>query len=229
MVAALAPHSYTTTHRTRRQPAPERIRRIWSVVTAIAEFPGWSRQQLAGRYFLSERQAQADLNVIRSDMALPLVRERGYRFATEGVPSDIGMFTLAEAQLLVLILRAARRDRSIPSDRLDALLTKLPGLFPPHLHRIVARMIEAVTAPPSTQQQIFAALGDALVRGSLVKLHRLRYSEPMQDVTEPTVRPELILPYLDRWYLLADVEERGGAARLFDLETVTAVTLAAAP
>lgn len=226
MVAALAPTYRGPSQDARRRMVSDRFRRIWAVVTAVAEFPGWSRRQLADRYFLSERQIQADLNVIRTDMRLPLVRERGYRFVAEGAPADVGSLDLAEAQLLVMVLRQARQDRTIPRERLDTLLTKLPGLFPPHLQRIVARMIEAVTAAPSPRQQVFAALGEALVRGLWVTLHRQPCSEPLIDVPNPIVKPELILPYLDRWYLLADVRERSGSSRMFDLETVTAVTLA---
>ena len=77
---------------------PERFRRIWQLVEDIARSPGKSRKELAAQFALSERQVQADLNVIRREMGLPLVRRHGYRFLTDG--QDGGPpFSLAEAQL----------------------------------------------------------------------------------------------------------------------------------
>ena len=61
----------------------ERFRRIWQLVEDIAREPGKSRKELAGEFSLSERQVQADLNVIRREMGLPLVRRQGYRFVTD--------------------------------------------------------------------------------------------------------------------------------------------------
>ena len=58
----------------------ERFRRIWQLVEDIASNPGKSRKELANQFALSERQVQADLNVIRREMGLPLVRRQGYRF-----------------------------------------------------------------------------------------------------------------------------------------------------
>ena len=63
--------------------AAERFRRIWQLVEDIARFPGKSRKELAAQFSLSERQVQADLNVIRREMELPLVRRLwgvGYSF-----------------------------------------------------------------------------------------------------------------------------------------------------
>src|SRR4029078_13631563 len=83
-----------------RRLAAERFRRIWQLVEDIAREPGKSRKELAAQFALSERQGQADLNVIRREMGLPLVRRQGYRFLTEG--QDTGpAFSLAEAQLLL--------------------------------------------------------------------------------------------------------------------------------
>ena len=52
----------------------ERFRRIWQLVEDIASHPGKSRKELATQFSLSERQVQADLNVVRREMGLPLVR-----------------------------------------------------------------------------------------------------------------------------------------------------------
>src|SRR5436190_19791886 len=84
----------------------ERFRRIWELVEDVASTPGKSRKELAAQFALSERQVQADLNVIRREMDLPLVRRQGYRFLTADPPSgDPRQFTLADAQTLVAALR----------------------------------------------------------------------------------------------------------------------------
>src|SRR5437879_2257383 len=94
----------------------ERFRRIWQLVEDIAGQPGKSRKELASQFALSERQVQADLNVIRREMGLPLVRRQGYRFLTD--TEDMGpQFSLAEAQLLLMLLRRAAHDPSLPVDR----------------------------------------------------------------------------------------------------------------
>src|SRR5437764_2318875 len=120
----------------RKRLVADRFRRIWQIVEHIAREAGKSRRELADRFSLSERQVQADLNVIRAEMRLPLVRRQGYRFVNqEGGP--IGVLELQEAQLLLLLVRQAQADRSMPADRLASLIDKLPGLFPPHLQPLI--------------------------------------------------------------------------------------------
>ncbi len=208
----------------RKRLVADRFRRIWWVVEDIAAHPGQSRRELADRFHLSERQVQADLNIIRSDMGLPLVRRQGYRFVDDGASSGPdACFDLREAQLLVMILRHSMKDRSIPSDRLESLLRKVPAMFPVHLQPLVQRTLEAVAAPRSgQQQQVFAALADGLLRGAYVKLHY-----PPGDLTsphpEPIVRPDLLLPYLRSWYVIGHFQQRNRVS-MFNIDAVTAVT-----
>src|SRR3954471_19244485 len=141
--------------------AAERFRRIWQLVEDIARAPGKSRKELAAQLSLSERQVQADLNVIRREMGLPLVRRQGYRFLTDA--QDNGpAFSLAEAQLLLMLLRRAPRDPSLPVDRLRSLMVKLPYLFPLHLQPLVAKTLEAANGSDRgvRQQQVFSALSE---------------------------------------------------------------------
>src|ERR671922_162925 len=99
----------------------ERFRRIWQLVEDIASPPGKSRKELASQFALSERQVQADLNVIRREMNLPLVRRQGYRFLTDA--QDTGpQFSLAEAQLLLMLLRRGGRPPRLPGGRLRAMV-----------------------------------------------------------------------------------------------------------
>jgi predicted DNA-binding transcriptional regulator YafY len=204
----------------------ERFRRIWQLVEDIARTPGKSRKELAAQFALSERQVQADLNVIRREMGLPLVRKQGYRFLTD--PQETGpQFSLAEAELLLMLLRRAALDPSLPIERLRALMLKLPFLFPLHLRPLVTRTLEGTngTGRGGHQQEIFAALSEALLRKSYVKLH---YSagEPVTAIHEPIVQPEVLFPYSKSWHVIGNCRQRG-RVMVFDLDNVVAVTPAA--
>lgn len=204
----------------------ERFRRIWQLVEDIASNPGKSRKELAAQFALSERQVQADLNVIRREMSLPLVRRQGYRFVTDTHESG-PQFSLAEAQLLLMLLRRAAHDPSMPNDRLRSLMIKLPFLFPLHLRPLVAKTLEAASASDrgGRQQEIFAALAEALLRKSYVKLH-YPAGDPVSAIQEPIVQPEVLFPYCKSWHLIGTCRQRG-RVMVFDLDTVVAVTNAA--
>src|SRR5436190_1977486 len=204
----------------------ERFRRIWQLVEDIAGQPGKSRKELAGQFALSERQVQADLNVIRREMDLPLVRRQGYRFLID-TPDAGPQFSLAEAQLLLMLLRRAAHDPSLPMDRLRSMMTKLPFVFPLHLRPLVAKTLEVASASDrgGRQQEIFAALAEALLRKSYVKLH---YSagDPVSAIQEPIVQAEVLFPYCKSWHLIGRCRQRD-RMMVFDLDTVVAVTAAA--
>jgi predicted DNA-binding transcriptional regulator YafY len=203
----------------------ERFRRIWQLVEDIASLPGKSRKELATQFSLSERQIQADLNVIRREMGLPLVRRQGYRFVTD-TPDSGPQFSLAEAQLLLMLLRRAAHDPSLPVDRLRSLMVKLPFLFPLHLRPLVAKTLEAANGSDrgGRQQEIFAALAEALLRKSYVKLH-YPAGDPMSSIQEPIVQPEVLFPYYKSWHLIGTCRQVG-RIMVFDLDTVVAVTAA---
>src|SRR5207249_973748 len=197
----------------------ERFRRIWQLVEDIAGQPGKSRKELASQFALSARQVQADLNVIRREMGLPLVRRQGYRFLTD--TQDSGPpFSLAEAQLLLMLLRRAAHDPSLPVDRLQSLMVKLPYLFPLHLRPLVAKTLEAANASDrgGRQQEIFAALAEALLRKSYVKLHYAA-GDPVSSIHEPIVQPEVLFPYCKSWHLIGRCRQRD-RMMVFDLDTV---------
>jgi predicted DNA-binding transcriptional regulator YafY len=204
----------------------ERFRRIWQLVEDVACHPGKSRKELAAQFALSERQVQADLNVIRREMGLPLVRRQGYRFLIE--TQDVGpQFTLAEAQLLLMLLRRAAHDPTLPVDRLRSLMAKLPFLFPLHLRPLVAKTLEAANQSErgGRQQEMFAALAEALLRKSYVRLH-YPAGDPISSIQEPVVQPEVLFPYCKSWHVIGTCRQRG-RMMVFDLDNVVAVTAAA--
>jgi len=193
----------TGTKLSEKRVVGDRFRRIWQVVMEIADHPGHSRRRLADQFNLSERQIQADLIIIRDDIHLPLVRRHGYRFSGEGVATGLGAIDLHEAQLLVMILRKALADKTIPRRRLNSLMDKLPVVFPPHVQPIATTLIDAIRDSETTGQ-MFTVLADAILTNSLLCL-RVQHSDYIATMT---IRPELLLPYRRRWYVVG--EERKG-------------------
>jgi predicted DNA-binding transcriptional regulator YafY len=203
----------------------ERFRRIWQLVEDVASHPGKSRKELATQFALSERQVQADLNIIRREMNLPLVRRQGYRFHITDA-DDGQQFTLAEAQLLLMLLQRAAHDSSLPGDRMRSLMAKLPFLFPLHLRPLVAKTLDTASTRhrDARQQEIFATIAEALFRKSYVKLH-YPAGDPMSAIQEPVVQPEVLFPYCKSWHLIGTCRQRG-RMMVFDLDNIVAVTLA---
>jgi predicted DNA-binding transcriptional regulator YafY len=203
----------------------DRFRRIWHIAQDIADHPGQSRRDLADKFHLSERQVQADLNIIRCDMRLPLVRRSGYRFMDEAPPANDGALTLQEAQLLASIISRARGDRVIPSGRLDSLVAKLPSLFPPHIAPLAAQTLRAALAGRRGARDGFTTLMAAILRGEWVKLH-YTVSGPNGEQwleREPVIRPEILIPYLGDWYVIGEIHGRAQQV-MFALDHVTSVS-----
>lgn len=202
----------------RKRLVADRFQRIWQIVECIAREPGLSRRELAERFALSERQVQADLNVIRSEMRLPLVRRQGYRFVYEDSAPG-GVLDLKEAQILLYLLRRAQQESSVPPEALSRLIAKLPALFPPHLQPLVEKMV-ANNPPRRRTDALFETLARAIVNGRNV---RLRYPRgtPLAPVT-PEVQPTLLLPYLDSWYLIGVCKPKN-RLMMFDLAAVDGV------
>jgi predicted DNA-binding transcriptional regulator YafY len=105
-------------------------------------------------------------------------------------------------------------------------MVKLPFLFPLHLRPLVAKTLEAASASDrgGRQQEIFAALAEALLRKSYVKLH-YPAGDPASAIQEPIVQPEVLFPYLKSWHLIGNCRQRG-RMMVFDLDNVLAVTAA---
>ncbi len=205
----------------RKRLLADRFRRIWAIVDYIAREPGKTRKELALKFALSERQIQADLNVIKTDMHLPLVRRDGYRFATCGPEHSLHL-TLSDAHALALLLRQAQKVRLLPSGWLAELVRKLPYVFPPHLRLVLQQALDSPEAPAvGLGCELFSLLGEAILREAPV---RLRHSQGDGAVHEVVVVPELLFPHMDAWYLVARCDRKGHLA-LFDVASIHAATL----
>lgn len=172
----------------------DRFRRIWSIVQKIADEPGHSRGELARIYSLSERQVQADLNIIRGEMRLPLVKSRGYRFADEsGAYVGSGALDFMDLLALVGVLEAARRSGFEAG---DALAVKLARLVPLHLQPLARELF--LGEHREHLRRIAAATLDR--DGSSVLIRGTGWPVGVYD----HVKPELIMPYLGEWFILGE-------------------------
>jgi predicted DNA-binding transcriptional regulator YafY len=209
----------------RKRLVADRFRRIWAIIEHISAQPGCSRRDLAQRFALSERQLQADLNVIRVEMGLPLVRREGYRFLPPE-DSPTARFGLADAHLLSVALYRTAADGAAPPEAVRALAAKLPDYFPPHLRLLLRRALAPVVGEPAepAQAQVFGVLAIAMERGAPVRL-RYRSGRGPGLLFEPVVDPELVLPYLGCWYLIGQCHQQR-KVMMFCLDTVTEVCLA---
>lgn len=200
-----------------RSPVAARLERIWGMVEDIAGKPGRTRQQLAREYALSERQVQADLNLIRREMDLPLVRRRGYRFDPAETDTRLD---LGDVALLLLVLSRALRDPGMPTDRIQSLIAHLPRVLPPHL-RPLARVGLSESGRYSS---MFGVLIQALVERSYVRLHYPL--DAPQSNENPVVQPQVIFPYEGTWWLIGH-NMRRGRLMAYPLEYVRSVSAGA--
>ncbi|MCC7104755.1 MAG: WYL domain-containing protein [Chloroflexi bacterium] len=205
----------------RKRLVADRFQRIWQIVEFIGNQPGCSRRELAERFSLSERQVQADLNVVRGEMGLVLVRRRGYRFLPpEEQPGS--SLDQREAQLLLLIVRNAMQDPTLPAADVRKLALKLPALFPPHLTPLVVHMTQTAAPGRKSKQAFFETIVRAILKGNIVRLHYPRH-ETSVPIQTPDVRPYALFPYQESWYLIGHCKQRN-RLMMFDLETVDGIT-----
>ena len=151
------------------------------------------------------------------------MRRQGYRFLIETQEQN-PQFSLAEAQLLLMMLRRGVHDPTLPNDRLRTLMMKLPYLFPLHLRPLVAKTLEVASASErgGRQQEIFGVLAEALLKKSYVTLH-YPAGDPISAIQAPIVQPEVLFPYLQSWHLIGTCRQRN-RVMVFDLDNVVAVT-----
>ncbi|MPZ13746.1 MAG: hypothetical protein GEU73_04870 [Chloroflexi bacterium] len=196
----------------RKRLVPDRFKRIWSIVRCVAEHPGLTRFELAHRFALSERQLQADLNLIRDELRLPLERRRGYRFSNGDTSSNA--LNLKDIHTLFLLVGRARCDPAFPHEALDDLSAKLPHVFPAPLQPLVRKALSFHDQPGiGPGPAVFACLTEALVRRQPVKLH-FTSGTSVGYLTEPIVDPEILLPHGDSWYLIGACRQRGRVVML---------------
>jgi predicted DNA-binding transcriptional regulator YafY len=185
----------------------DRLRRVWAIVEYIAYHPGCTRRDLAQHFAIAERTLQADLNTIRQEMGLPLVRRGGYRFATEDDARPVP-FGLGDAHLLAQALRRVAADGPASTEAVRSLSARLPLLFPVHLRPLLSRALDGSRAAGDTSpgDRVLAVLAQALQRRAPVRLRYL--SDPADRLSQVAVlRPQVVVPYLGGWYLIGECQQ----------------------
>lgn len=206
---------------------PDRYLRIWNIAEYIAEHPGHTRRELADRYSLSERQIQADLIRIRDEFRLPLVRAQGYRFVGEG-GHDAGRcpLTFGDACVLLLGLLRLRKDRVLHDAGLGGLVEKLPRALPPHLAPLGGLVApHLLMGRPTPEGERLLALVTAIATERRVELLYTPW-HALGSAESATLRPELLLPSGEHWYLLARADGQAtGRRHLIRLDRVHRATV----
>ena len=128
----------------RRLPA-DRFRRVWGIVEYVAGHPGCTRRELAAAFALSERQLQDDLGLIRRDFGLPLVRQRGYRFAEEVTPDTL---RLSDWMTLRGAFDALAERDTAPA-AIASLVDRLIGSLPVQARALARHALATVAGAPS--------------------------------------------------------------------------------
>lgn len=209
----------------RRRLVGDRFRRVWALCETIFAQPGLRRAELAGMFHLSERQVQADLNIIRDDMRLPLVRDGGYRFASEG-GGVAGPCPLTLKDGLVAITTLGKALPVGRRGQIADVLLKLPHVFPSHVQPLMRLLTSDVLLEPERRSCLQPIVAAALA-GRAVRLH-YAVGRAVTETREPVVTPDVLLPHLGRWYVVG-ARTQGHRTRtvMWPLDGVVAVTYAA--
>lgn len=205
----------------RKRLVADRFRRVWALVEYIAHHPGCHRRELADRFALSERQLQADLELIRREMGLPLVRRQGYRFQ----PQAHAPLGLAELCLLGHILQQAVEQGVAPGGAVQMLARRLGDALPAHLQPLAHAALAPAAGQPSdlARERTLAVLARALAETRPV---RVRYQPAVRGpVWEALLDLEAVLPYADGLYLLGHCRLRRKTV-LIELDAVLQARLA---
>lgn len=169
-----------------------RFLRVWKVAATISAQPGITRADLAHVFTLSERQIQADLNIIREDLNLPLVRQGGYRLQAD-VSSDAAL-PLADVHTLLALCPDVWRWAEIAR--------KLAHLTEPHVRPIAEQLVDdGFQARPTHEGRVFRALVGALLAKTAVRL-ALEIPQPSWRYQDPVLVPTALVRYRGSWYVV---------------------------
>ncbi|MEA2641491.1 MAG: hypothetical protein QOF51_2885 [Chloroflexota bacterium] len=204
----------------RKRLVADRYIRIWAIAEFVARQPGLNRSELAQRFSLSERQLQADLNIIREEIGLPLMRVHGYRFNTA---EPQGQLTLRDVYPLYLLMEHALQDPAMPAEAIRDLSARLPCAFPVPLQPLARKALTPRAEDDyGPTPDVFAHLADALVRQQTIKLKYLS-RVGIGYLTEPIVDPHIMMPHEESWYLIGRCHQRKRVI-MFPLDTLDSVS-----
>lgn len=203
----------------------KRVSRILELTQIIAMHPRTHlRRALAGRFEVSERMIQKDLDVIRHGLKLPLAHApTGYFFESDPVMPAL-RFTFSEGLSLWLAINAAQNLHGVHSTELRSALNRLESLFPADFRGVLSRMPANEWTETrggcrgEHRSRMLMLLTHALARNRKVNI-TYRSLSSLEQERERVVRPYHLMPYVRSWQLIAYCEYRD-EIRMFKVDRI---------
>ncbi len=211
----------------------KRVSRILEITQIIAMHPGtYLRRGLAGRFEVSERMIQKDLDIIRHGLKFPLAHSsKGYFFEPNPKIPALRL-SFSEGLSLWLAVNAARNLHGLDSSELRAAMDRIEALFP----RDFCRLLHRAAAEDSSEyhkvqgdhrEKMLMLLTRALAQNRKVSI-RYRTLSRGGQTQERTVRPYHLMPYVRSWQLIAHCEFRN-EVRMFKVDRILEASLLEEP
>lgn len=199
----------------------KRIARVLQIVQLISSQPrSWSRRGLAGRFELSERMLDNDLQLIRHALHYDLQRKGGGYYFAGGPPLRPLQFTIPETLALVLAAQQARATGTVDVEPIASGMARLENALPPNIVPYLRRAAEAPRAPFGPVHERGATL--LRLERALQETREVRVtyrSAASSESTDRTLAPYFLFPYERSWYLVAH-DSRRDAIRMFKVDRI---------
>lgn len=157
---------------------------------------------------VSERTIQKDFDVIKHGLKLPLMRSAGgyYFESTPSLPSV--NYTFLEAFSVMLALTSARNVSGIDPATLTNAIKRLETIFPPEFEPYFRGLTkdESTITTTSRTQTLMRLQHACFLRRKV----RMTYATASRkgELSNRTVHPYAILPYVRSWHLVAFCEKK---------------------
>jgi predicted DNA-binding transcriptional regulator YafY len=209
----------------------KRISRVLQIIALISSRPRrWTRGALAGRFEVSERMIDKDLQLIRHGLSYELGHSsQGYLFSRETAVQPVHL-AMAEALSLVLAaqqsLMTGSADRPTLSSALARLEDALPAAVGRHA-RMAANERRAFEAPARDRSRVLLLLEEAVVERKKVRIRYVSASRQNAE-TDRAVAPYSLVPHQRSWFLVGQDSYRQ-AVIMFNVDRIKRCELTSEP
>jgi predicted DNA-binding transcriptional regulator YafY len=188
----------------------KRTSRILELAQLISAQPRhWLRKDLARRFDVSERMIQKDLDILRNGLKLSLAHTaEGYYF-DEMPRLPTLQYSFNEALALFLAVQAGSQIQGVVSADLAAAMARLEALFPAEIRPLLRAPVRTGAGQSQGQHrgQMLVLLNLAMSQGRKLSIDYETRSRG-GEVSQRTVRPYALLPYVRSWQMVAYCEWR---------------------
>lgn len=194
----------------------KRVSRVLRIVQLVSAQPRvWTRGRLAGKFEVSERTIDKDLQLVRHGLRFDLRRSAGgYHFAGDPATKTVHL-SLSEALALALAAQQARDTATVDSGTIAGALARIEDALPasvvPYLRRADGGSSMSPFRPARGRDGVLSILEQSRVEGRKVSMEYASASHG-GAVTERTVAPYYLLPYERSWMLFARDDLRDAAS-----------------